>query len=593
MAKISDETIKEILDKTDIVDLIGEKVTLTKQGKGYFGLCPFHHEKTPSFSVEPDMKIYNCFSCGEKGNSITFLQKTENMSFIEAVEVLADRANIDINISKYKRENPNAHLFNINNDALNFYKVYLSNTKHGEVATKYLHDRGINDDIIKAFDLGLAPSDYDVLTKTLTAKDILISDLVDLGLSKQSVRETFYDLFRERIIIPIKDEKGNTVAFSGRVYLEKDKDNAKYINSPQTKIFTKSNVLYNLSNSINYIKQSNRVVLFEGYMDVFASYKANIKEAIASMGTSLTTEQIQIIKRYTQNVTICYDGDKAGMAATQRAIKMFTDQQMNVKIILLPDNLDPDDYLNKYSGPKLNDFINNNWIDAIEFTYRRNLQTQDFTKMLEIEQFKKAIFDLIKTKSHTVIETYLTKISKDTKISRESIEQDFAQYTRRQPVRVPKSQTKVLIDSRYINAERRILNYFIKDYKYLKDFNAHGDIEYLYIEEIARDLKMLIEDEYFNIPEEQDRKIDKEELVKLMDPQMLHYYQSKIDNYNLELSDGEYKDCRNVLRGYVTELVTQDFEKQITEADTLEEKILIAIKRDKVQKEENKWNKKK
>ncbi len=591
MARISDETINEILSKTDIVDLIGEKVTLTKKGKGYFGLCPFHHEKTPSFSVEPERKIYNCFSCGEKGNAVTFLQKTENMSFIEAIEVLADRVNMDVNISQYKKENPYTNLYNINSDALNFYKVYLSNTKQGEIATKYLIERGITADVIKTFELGLAPNSYDVLTKTLTSKGILISDLVDLGLSKQSKKETFYDLFRERIIFPIKDEKGNTVAFSGRIY--QGEDTAKYINSPQTKIFMKSNVLYNLNNAINYIKQVNRVVLFEGYMDVFASYKANIKEAIASMGTSLTREQIGLIKKYTNNVTICYDGDKAGMAATQRAIEMFSDAGLSVKVVLLPDNLDPDDYTNKYSSEALNDFINSKWIDSIEFAYVRKLQTQDFTKMLEVEQFKKAIFDLIKTKSNTVIETYLTKISNDTKISRESIEQDFEQYTRRQPVRVQRAQKKVMIDSKYINAERRILNYFIKDYKYLKDFNAHDDIEYLYIEEEARDLKMLVEDEYFKYPDEEDRKIDKEELVSLMSPELLHYFKSKIDNNNLELSDGEYKDCRNVLRDYLKELINQDFEQRIANAITLEEKIAIALERDKIQKEENRWIKKK
>jgi DNA primase len=593
MAKISDEMIKEILDKTDIVDLIGEKVTLTKQGKGYFGLCPFHSEKTPSFSVEPERKIYNCFSCGEKGNSITFLQKTENMSFVEAIEALADRANMDVSFKEFKKENPFTNLYNINSDALNFYKVYLSNTKQGEIATEYLYKRGITKDVIKAFDLGLAPSEYGVLTKTLTAKEILISDLVDLGLSKQSKQETFYDLFRDRIIIPIKDEKGNTVAFSGRVYLDKDKDTAKYINSPQTKIFTKSNVLYNLHNALNFIKQSNRVVLFEGYMDVFASYRADIKEAIASMGTSLTKDQVHLIKRYTPNVTICYDGDKAGMEATQRAIGMFTEAGMNVKVILLPENLDPDDYLNKYGSSKLNEFINDKWVDAIEFTYQRNLHTQDFSKMLEIEQFKKVIFDLIKEKSNTVIELYLTKISTDTNISRESIEQDFEQYTKRRPVKVMQKQNRVLIDSRYINAERRILNYFMKDYKYLKDFNSHDDIEYLYIEETARDLKMLIEDEYFNIPAEQEKKIDKDELIKLMNPELLHYYTSKINNSNLELSDGEYTDCRNVLRDYLKELIHKDFEKRITVAITLEEKIAIAIERDKIQKEENRWIQKK
>lgn len=589
MAKISDEIIKEILDKTDIVDLIGEKVTLTKQGKGYFGLCPFHHENTPSFSVEPERKIYKCFSCGKGGNAITFLQDTENMSFVESIEALADRANVEVNFKSFKKPNPYSKLYNINSDALNFYKVYLSNTKQGEIATDYLVQRGIVEDIIKTFEIGLAPSEYGVLTKTLTSKDILISDLVDLGLSKQGKNDDFYDMFRNRIIIPIKDEKGNVVGFSGRIYLEKDKGTAKYVNSTQTDIFIKSKLLYNLNNAINYIKQTNRVVLFEGYMDVFASHRANIKEAVASMGTSLTNEQVQMMKKYTSNVTICYDGDKAGMAATQRAIGMFTDAGMNVKIVLFPDNMDPDDYLNKFGGNKLNECINDKWVDAIEFSYQRNLQTQDFSKMLEIEQFKKAIFDLIKQKSNTTIELYITKISTDTKISRESIAQDFEQYTKRRPVRVIPKQSNVFIDSRYINAERRVLNYFMEDYKFLKDYNSHNEIEYLYIDERARDLKMLIEDEYFKIPETEEIKIDNDEFVKLMNPDLLQYYQSKINNNSLELTDGEYTDCRDVLRDYLKELIHKDFEKRITVAETLDEKIAIAKERDKIQKEENRW----
>ena len=198
MAKISDAVISEILSKTDIVDLISEKVSLSKKGKSYFGLCPFHNEKTPSFSVEPERKIFNCFSCGEKGNAIGFLQKTENLSFVEAVENLADRANVSIDFSKYKKDNPNKKLLEINQAASDFYKLYLNSTKHGVVAKEYLKNRGISDEVIDKFDIGLSPNDFDLLYKTLTEKGNLVSDLHDLGLVKQGKEENFYDLFRER-----------------------------------------------------------------------------------------------------------------------------------------------------------------------------------------------------------------------------------------------------------------------------------------------------------------------------------------------------------------------------------------------------------
>ena len=292
MPRISEETIQEILEKTDIVDVIGETVTLSKQGKSYFGLCPFHSEKTASASAAPERKNYNCFSCGEKGNAITFLQKTGNLSFVEAVEELAYRANMNLDFTAFKQENPYSRLYTINQDALNFYKLYLSNTKQGQTAKEYLHNRGLSNDILQEFELGLAPNEYSLLTKTLTAKGTLVSDLYDFGLVKQSQNDSFYDLFRERIIFPIHDEHGNVVAFSGRTYLEGD-TSAKYINSPQTKLFTKSNIVYNLHKAINEIKKTNRVVLFEGYMDVIAAYRANVKDAVASMGTSLTKEQVK------------------------------------------------------------------------------------------------------------------------------------------------------------------------------------------------------------------------------------------------------------------------------------------------------------
>ena len=189
MPRIQEEVINEILDKTDLVDLVSEKVTLSKQGKSYFGLCPFHSEKTPSFSVEPERKIYNCFSCGEKGNAITFLQKLDNMSFIEAIETLADRAHVTIDVSPYKKENPNKKYFDINLEAKNFYKFYLASTKQGLEAKEYLKQRGIDDSIIEKFELGLSATEYDILYKTLTEKQILVSDMFDLGLVKKSTTE--------------------------------------------------------------------------------------------------------------------------------------------------------------------------------------------------------------------------------------------------------------------------------------------------------------------------------------------------------------------------------------------------------------------
>ncbi len=592
MPKISEEKINEILSKTDIIDVIGEKVTLQKQGKSYFGLCPFHSEKTPSFSVEPERKIYNCFSCGEKGNAITFLQKTGNLSFVEAIEELAYRANVDIDLSDIKKENPLSRLYNINNDALNFYKLYLTNTKQGVVAKDYLTKRGLSNEIINQFELGLSPNEFDLLTKTLTSKGILVSDLYDLGLVKQSKTESFYDLFRDRIVIPIKDDKGNTVAFSGRTYLDKDKDSPKYINSPQTKVFTKSNVLYNLNNAINYIKQNNRVVLFEGYMDVIAAYRADIKESVASMGTSLTKEQVRSMKKYTNNVTICYDGDPAGIEATQRALNLFRNEHMEVKIIMLPDRLDPDDYIIKYSAEKLNSFINEKWIDGIEFQYRKNNMDIDFTKMLDIERFKKTVFDLVKNTSNTIIESYIKRLAEDINLSEESIRQDFEQYTKRNIKNIAyRPNKKMVIDNRYVVAERRILNYFIADYKFVEDFNAEFD-SLFYITDIVRDIRIAIEDLYFEIEEGQDKKINLEDLKVILNEEQRQFYESKVKYKKIILDDQEYVDFKEVLNYYyLNEIQYEKWNEEIKVAPTIQEKIKLAEYRDLKLKEDKRWTK--
>ncbi len=581
MARISDEVISEVLSKTDIVDLIGEKVALSKKGKSYFGLCPFHSEKTPSFSVEPERKIYNCFSCGEKGNAITFLQRTSNLSFVESIESLAERANMNLDFTSFKEVNPHERLFNINEDALNFYKLYLSSTIQGGIAKEYLTERGIEQDIINYFDLGLAPNEFDLLKRTLTERGILVSDLFDLGLVKQGKNDSFYDLFRERVIFPIKDEKGNVVAFSGRTYQTKDTDAPKYINSPQTKVFTKSNVLYNMHNAINHIKMNDRVVLFEGYMDVIAAYRAGIKESVASMGTSLTSEQVRLIKKYTSNVVICYDGDAPGIEATSRAINLFKKEKVEVKIVIIPNGLDPDDYIRQNTAKKLNQFINENWIDAIEFSYRKNNMDIDFTKMLDIERFKKTVFDLIKNTSNTIIETYIKRLSEDVNISMESIRQDFQQYTKRNISNITsKLKRRIPIDSKYEVAERKLLNYFLKDIKYIHNFNNEFN-EMFHINGLARDIKLKIEDIQYYKSEEEEKFIDVEEFVATLDENERAFFESKV-RYKKEitLSDQEYMDFINVLNAYIVELQIEAWNEQILVAPTLEEKIKLAEYRD-------------
>jgi len=580
MPRVSDALIEEVLQKTDLVDLVSEKVTLSKQGKSYFGLCPFHHEKTPSFSVEPERGIFNCFSCGEKGNAITFKQKTENLSFMEALEDLAIRAHIDFNFTAYKQENPNKKYYDINLDAKNFYKLYLSNTKQGKIAKEYLKHRGINDDIIQFFDLGLSPNDFDLLHKTLTSRGILVSDLHDLGLVKESNNERFYDLFRERIIFPIHNEKGSVVAFSGRTYQEGD-NTAKYINSPQTKVFTKSNVLYNLHNVINEVKKIDRITLFEGYMDVIAAYRAGIFDGVASMGTSLTKEQVRLIKHYTNNVTICYDGDNAGKEATVRAIKLLQAENMAIKVVTLPDQMDPDDYIAEYGDKALKEFINSSWQDTFEYQYTTNMENVDFTKMLDLERFKKTVFEMIANSSNTVIEKYILELSKDTKISVDSIKQDFNQYAKKDVSHIRKTYSqKVEMESKYVFGERRLINYFLLDRMYLQKYRQElGPV--FFVKSDVGVLVEMIEELYYELPQTEEQTVDIREqfLSKLNEAQKMFFFE-KCVHRELELMRQEYDDLIDTMLQYRDQQEIDSFGVKIKETTSLEEKIRLAKYRD-------------
>ncbi|MCF7925485.1 MAG: DNA primase [Candidatus Izimaplasma sp.] len=586
MARIDQAKIQEILNKTDILDVVGEQVSLSKKGKSYFGLCPFHDEKTPSFSVEPNKKIFNCFSCGEKGNAITFLQKTKNMHYLDALRYLADQANVTLDINNEQHVNPHQGYYDINQEAMQFYQFYLSSTKTGNLAKNYLKDRGITDDIITTFHLGLAPDDFDLLTKTLVSKDYVEADLIDLGLVKQSQKESFYDLFRKRIMFPIIDDKNRVLAFSGRIY-QGEENQPKYINSPQSDIFTKSNVIYNLNNALSAIKKHNRVILLEGYMDVIALYRVGIKEAVASMGTSLTTAQVKLLKRYTNDITICYDGDAAGLDATSRAIDLLIADNFNVKVVLLKDGLDPDDYIKIHSKDALIKAINETWLDALEFKYFQYQSNTDLSKMLEIEKFKKDVFDLIKELPHTTIDRYLDKLSSDANLKLESIKQDFIQYTKRQFNRTKQQlRSQIKIDSKYKIAERKLINYFIEDVKYLHRFHQDfGDL--FFIDQVTRDIRHAIEDLYYFSDDPDYNSVAKEELYHALEPHQITYFENHIEYKKELLSDDEFFDFIETLKAYEKKMKIEEYTVKIQEALTKDEKIALAVKRRKLKEDSN------
>ena len=419
--------VDEVKEKADIVAIIQERIPLTKKGANYVGLCPFHDDKNPSLTVSPTKHIYKCFSCNASGNAITFVQNFDKISFSEALRKVAATVNIKIKPSKKDLAfEKNKKYYDCMEDACGFFSFFLKNAIEGKAALSYLHDRNLDDEIIDHFRIGLSGTDEDNLYKTLTDIGHLNVDLSEVGLIRPLNNGKFIDCFRKRIIFPIEDLDGHVVAFSGRRYLPNDED-SKYYNTNDTVIFKKGQILWNYHKAIDAIRQTKCVYLFEGFMDVIASYKANVKNCVASMGTALTNDQINVLGKVADTIIVCYDGDNPGIEATKRAISMIMQAGINAKVVSMPEELDPDEYINKYGKDALGDYLLNKTISGLDFFYQQAKKNLDLDDLSSIERFKNQMFAYINMyHSKVLAEKYLDIISKDINVSFESLNSDFA-----------------------------------------------------------------------------------------------------------------------------------------------------------------------
>jgi DNA primase len=342
--RFTDEWIEEVRSASDLIDVIGETVPLKKAGANYKGCCPFHHEKTPSFMVSPEKGIYKCFGCGEGGDVIAFVMKTQNMNFVEALEYLANRVNIEIPEQSDEidpDQQLKKRLYELNREAaIYFYR----NLKNARKAYAYFRKRSLSIETIQKFGLGYSSDEWQVLKEAMLGKGYTEAEMLEAGLlSKSEKKGRTYDRFRGRMMFPIQDLRGRMIGFGGRVL---DQGEPKYLNSPETKIFNKRFNLY----ALHLAKKDARhegLILVEGYMDVIALHQVGITTAVASLGTALTKEQAHLIKRYTDQVYICYDSDSAGQKATERAIQVLLDAQLEPRIILLGTAKDPDEWIQR------------------------------------------------------------------------------------------------------------------------------------------------------------------------------------------------------------------------------------------------------
>lgn len=455
MAYISNEIVNEIRNKTDIVDVVSRYVNLTKTGKNYIGVCPFHDDHSPSMSVSPEKQIYRCFSCGASGNVFTFVADFEKISFAQAVSLLGDRVGIHID-GKVAANEKRDDYYDIYELASKFYQNSLF-TSLGKNAIEYLEKRRIDKETIKKFGIGLSIQKVS-LTDYLTSKKYKVEKLIDVGLTNENGN----DIFISRIMFPIYDLAGNPVAFSGRIY--NTKDNAKYVNTKETDKFVKGRILYNYHVAKEYLKKNDSVIIMEGQMDVIRASTVGINNCIATMGTALTKEHKSIIKNMTNSVILCFDGDAAGEKATISAIGLLEDTNLNIKIVRLPDNMDPDEYILKEGRDSFLRQIDN----ATSLTdYKMELlkKNKDFTSIKDISSYINSVIkELVNEKDDIVVELNLKKMATSFNIDYDTLKEKYDDNKKKSSKKVEKELVKEKkVYDKYGQAENSLIYYMFKD----------------------------------------------------------------------------------------------------------------------------------
>ncbi|WP_188453633.1 DNA primase [Virgibacillus oceani] len=476
-SQIPEEVIEEVRKANDIVDVIGEYVQLKKQGRNYFGLCPFHGEKTPSFSVTQEKQIFHCFGCGKGGNVVTFLMEMESFSFYEALSLLADRSGIKLPETGVRNE---SSLSKEHQDVLSAYewltKLYhhlLRFTKDGKEGYSYFKERGISEETIDAFQLGFASNTKDFTAEFLQKKGFHQQVLIKSGLLTLHEDNSVSDRFRGRVIFPIRNHLGKTIAFGGRTITEQE---PKYLNSSESKLFQKNKILYNFDLAKKHIRKSSEAVLFEGYMDVISAYQAGVKNVIATLGTALTENQAKLLRRYVDTIVLCYDSDKAGIEATYKAANILRKVGCQVKIARMDEGMDPDEYIEAYGG----DAFQNKVIKAsgtyMSF-YMRYLK-KDYNLNLEgdrIEYVENVLKELAMIDSSVEREYYLKELSNEYNLSMDTLTEEIHKYRQNMGVHKDKREKKRYTNSAikfnqstkllpaFQNAEKQLIAYMLKD----------------------------------------------------------------------------------------------------------------------------------
>ena len=573
MNTLTSEKINEIRDSVDIVDIISNYVSLVPKGKNYFGICPFHDDNNPSMSVSRDKKIYKCFSCGATGSVFKFVMDIENISFKEAVSKIAETAGIKVDIGQIKKVKNNTILHDIYDLSLKFY-INNINTKEGREAKEYLKQRSIDEDIIKEFQIGLALSNNknlsNILKKRFDKKEILKTGLIyenDFGL---------LDLYHDRIMFPLYDLNGQAVAYSGRKYHEKDlqdKEISKYINTRETEIFKKGNLLYNYHKAKEPARMKNQIIVMEGFMDVIRAYTIGVKNAIATMGTAVTKEQANLIKRLGKEVILCFDGDEAGAKATASCSDELISIGVTPKVVRLENNLDPDEYILK-EGKEAFLYKVDNPISVMDFKLNYLKKNKNLNNSIdEAKYINDAIKEISKINDDILKEITIKKLVNETNID-ENLIREKLNLNKKEIKKIKvNNKTKPIKTNKYELAQRNLLFHMLENPEVIKMYN--NKVTYMPIEEyrlLAREISMFYkENGFINIASLIDYTEGDDEIVKTIGKVQT----ANLDeNYTIE----EIEDYINAIKDYNIKEETKRIKKQINEEQNPIKKAALAQK---------------
>lgn len=562
MAVLDNSEINRIQQAANIVEIIGSYITLEKKGKNYFGMCPFHDDHNPSMSVSEEKGLFTCFVCHKTGNVFSFVQDYENISFIEAVKIVASKVGIEIETG-YKETSKYSKHYEAVDLALKFYQNNLK-SQDGTKAREYLKKRGITDEVIEEFNIGYASSNYDTITKLLTNKGYDEEILIDAGISARG--QTLYDLFRNRITFPIHNPNGKPVGFSARIY--EDVKEAKYINTKETPIFKKGKILFNYHRAQNEARRVKSLIVVEGQMDAIRIYASGIKNVVATMGTALTDDHIKLLKKLNVPIILCMDNDDAGEKATIQNGEALTKSSVDLKILRLSGAKDPDEYILKHSKEEFLDAVNNA-ITYFDFKLNYYKKDKNLNKVEDVSKYiNQVVKELNKSNDPILIDLTVNDLATNYGIDKNVLLNQIIKVEAPKIEKIEVRKEKKLSKNQKLSSI--LLYYMMNDIKYIKLYEQElgfiPDEEYL---EIANDiLAFFLKYNYISIADFISYEISKD------------YYElvlSIVDNnIKIELKDADYVGIVNKIKTWICEEKIEELKEKQKSVSDINEKLNIA-----------------